>query len=252
MKKNDLMAYLILIVVASITTLLGLYIGGLTNEANKRVVIEKNISRDINEKIKQRAEEIKELEEKIKTSEELWQKALPSELPDYSAIKGANPNPNIRNIKISSECHLGGCVNDKPATVNFDGIKKSYKSRGQFSRAYLYIDALVDYDRPLTSWDDIYFVVNLIPDSNTLPVPAGKTSQYLYNLSSISYFPTIKDKEMNKNKRDNTDFFRLLKYENRINIYTSVSSNRPGRVIKEISIFYECFEGSDCLIEELK
>ncbi len=176
---------------------------------------------------------------------------------DYDAIKGDNLDLKIKNIEISSDCPDSGCLNNKSATLDFDGIKKSYIVEGKFSRAYLFIDALVDYNRPLTSWDDIYFTINemgghLIPDVNLLPVPISDSSRYLYNLNSISYFPKIQDKENNKNKKSDMNFFWMLQNGNDLNIHVSISSNRPGRNMKEVSIFYECFEGSDCLIREIK
>ena len=148
-----------------------------------------------------------------------------------------------------------GCVNDKPATVDFDGIKKSYSVTGKFARAYLFIEALVDYDRPLTSWDDFYFSLNrrgghLISQENSLPLPGGDTSRYLYDMSSISYYPTIKDKERKINRMENINFFVFLENELFLDIWASVSSNRSGRIMKEVSIYYECLEGSDCYIKE--
>lgn len=180
-----------------------------------------------------------------------------SNFPDYDAIKGEKSDPKIKNIKISSDCSNGGCVNKKSATLDFDGIRKNYIVKGKFSRAYLFIDALVDYNRLLTSWDDVYFTINymgghLIPDENLLPTPVGDTSKYLYNFNSISYFPRIQDKEQNKNKKSNMNFFWMFQDGNDLKIHTSISSNRPGRVIEEASIFYECFESSNCSIEETK
>lgn len=93
---------------------------------------------------------------------------------------------------------------------------------------------------------------HLVPDKNLLPVPGGNSSKYLYNLNSISYFPTIKDKEQNKNKKSDMNLFWMLQDGNPVSFHVSVSSNRPGRVIKEASVFYECFEGSDCSIDEIK
>lgn len=234
MKKSDYLAYVTLILIASITTSIGLYIGN---------------------KIK-KSEDMIQKQQETKTEEQLPE-ILPSQFPDFDAVKGKNPDPKIKNVTVSSDCSPdNGCVNDKPATVDFDGIKKDYLVKGQFSRAYFFIDALVDYNRPLTSWDDVYFSMNnkgghIIPDGNQLPVPAGNTSKYLYNFNSVSYFPTIRDKEQNINKQNNTSFFETLRDNNKLNIHASISSNRPGRVIKEALIYYECFEGSDCSVEEI-
>lgn len=182
---------------------------------------------------------------------------LPSQFPDYDAIKGKHPDPKIKILNITGDCPPAGCVNDKPATVDFDGIKKEYEVSGKFARAYLYIEALVDDNRPLTNWDDVYFSLNnqgghLISQESSLPVPPGDVSRYLYDLRSISYYPMIRDKERKINKMTNVDFFNFLQDKTILNILVSISSNRPGRVMKEVSIYYECLEGSICNIEEIK
>lgn len=178
-----------------------------------------------------------------------------SKFPDFNVIKGGNPDPKIKSIKLSSDCLDNGCVNDQPATVDFDGLERQYVISGEFARAYLYIDALVDYSRPLTSWDDIYFTLNwvgghLISDEAKLPTPPSDSSRYLYNLNSISYYPKIEDKEMKRNKIQSGNLFTILQKNKLLNAHVSVSSNRPGRVIKEASIYYECLAGSDCSIVE--
>jgi len=188
---------------------------------------------------------------------EVEPKPKPSDYPDYDAIKGKNPDPKIKSVIITKDCPENGCINQKPATVDFNGIDKKYQVKGKFSRAYLFIDALVDYERPLTVWDDFYFTVDnygghLIPDENALPIPPGSSSRYLYDLRSISYYPSIKDKEKQINKQINKNLFNLLMDGDTISITASISSDRPGRVMKEVSIYYECFEGSNCSIEEVK
>jgi len=213
MKKislNIITGYIVLLIVAATTSIIGVYIA-------------KTIS-----------------------GEELRQ------YPDYSAIKGKIRGHTFKPVIIAKD-HL----NKQPATVDFNGIKKRFKVKGRILRAYLYIEAAVDYSKPLTVWDDIYFTINnqgghLIPDSNNFPTPPSGVSRYLYDLHSISYFPLIKDKENWKNKRTNDNLFELLQDGKNLYIITSISSDRPGRVMKEISIYYECFKGSTCSIEEIK
>ena len=181
---------------------------------------------------------------------------LPSQFPDYDAIKGKKPDPNIKPATVTNDCPENGCVNEKPATVEYDGESKKYRVTGKFSRAYLYIEALVDYERPLTAWDDFVFRVNgigghLIVDDNNLPVPPSETTKYLYDLRSISYYPQITDKQRKINRIDNNNFFSLLRGESLLNVSVYVSSDRPGRVMREVTIYYECLGGSDCKIEEL-
>lgn len=178
----------------------------------------------------------------------------PSQYPDYDAIKGQNPDPKIKAVRITDQCPLDGCKNDKPATIDFDGINKHYKVKGGFSRAYLYIEGSVDYGRPLTNWDDFYFSLNgfgghLISDENSLPVPPGSYSRYLYDLRSVSYYPTMKDKEKRVNKKVNINLFGFFRDGVAFDVSVTISSNRPGRIMKEVSLYYECFEGSSCNIE---
>lgn len=181
----------------------------------------------------------------------------PSQYPDYDAIKGQNPDLKIKAVRITSHCPPDGCKNDRPATIDFDGINKRYEVKGEFSRAYLYIEGSVDYGRPLTTWDDFYFSLNsfgghLIDEDNSLPVPPGDFSRYLYDLRSISYYPTIQDKEKRINKKVDVDLFRFFHDGAVFNISTTISSNRPGRIMEEVSLYYECFEGSSCNIGEIK
>ena len=218
------LGYIVLVVVACGTSLLGLYISEKIKQSEKPIIIQPIQS--------------------------------PSQYPDWNVIKGENVDSAINFINVASSCPVNGCINNSPATVDFDGLHKSYAIKGKFSRAYLYVEALVDYRRPLTSWDDVYFKINdfgghLIANDNLLPVPPSDSSRYLYDLSSVSYFSTIGDKANRINKHNNINLFSLLQDGININTWVSISSNRPGRVIKEASIYYECLQGSDCSIEEI-
>lgn len=184
-------------------------------------------------------------------------KTQPSQYPDYDAIKGTNPDPDISRVLITEGCPKEGCKSDRPATQELDALEKQYRVKGRFARAYLYTETIVDYTRPLTAWDDIYFKINgfgghLIKDENLLPVPPGEISIYLYDLRSISYYPEIKDKENRENKVKNYNLFYLFQDTVTLNIKVFISSDRPGRIMKEVAIYYECYEGSECAIEEIK
>ncbi len=224
LKINDkIIGYIVLILIAGATSVIGFYIA-----------------------------------KKIERSEQPPQiVTLPSQYPDWDAIKGQNPDLKIQVVHITSTCPAEGCANNNPATIEFDGIHKKYEIVGKFSRAYLYVEALVDYKRPLTVWDDFYFRMNglgghLINDSNLLPVPPSDISRFLYDLRSISYFSLIGDKEKNVNKQVNINLFALLQNSINLDITAAISSDRPGRIMKEIAIYYECFEGSECSIQEKK
>lgn len=215
------LGYLVLILIACITSVVGFYIA-----------------------------------KKIELAEKPPQAIIqPSEYPDWDTIKGKNPNPDIKRVLITKDCPQGGCKSDEPASEQLDAIDKHYEVKGRFSRAYLYAEAIVDYGRPLTAWDDIYFKMNsfgghLIKDENLLPVPPGETSIHLYDFRSISYYPTMEDKENRENRHNNINIFYILQDSITLDVRVFISSDRPGRIMKEVAIYYECFEGSDCSIEE--
>jgi len=174
----------------------------------------------------------------------------PSSYPDYDAIKGHNPDPAIKTAKLTADCEPNGCLNESPASKDFDGIEKLFLIKGKFSRAYLYIEAAVDHNRPLTIYDALYFTIDnwgghLLSNENLLPVPPSDISKYLYDLRSISY-------SSGKKVFNNINFFALMQNGITLDIHASVSSDRPGRVLKEVSIYYQCAEASNCAVDEIK
>ena len=183
--------------------------------------------------------------------------APPSQYPDWDAIKGQNPDSKIKVARITDGCPPEVCRDDRPATIGLGGIHKRYRVVGKLSRAYLYIEALVDYRRPLTVWDDFYFKVNgfgghLVGEENTLAVPPSDVSRYLYDLRAVSYYPSIGDKANRINKQTNINLFNLLQDSAILDIIAAISSDRAGRVMKEVSIYYECSDGPECNVEEIR
>lgn len=171
----------------------------------------------------------------------------PSQYNDFDAIKGKKPDRNIQYIPIAENF-----TNKNPVTRDDkDGITKIFKVKGKFSRAYLYIEAMVDNNRPLTVWDDVYFKINEdgghLIDINNLAKPSPEISKYLYDLRSIYYYPTVEEKK----KEAIVNLFELLKDEKKLKINAFISSARPGGVMKEVSIYYECLKGSECSIKEV-
>ncbi len=71
---------------------------------------------------------------------------------------------------------------------------------------------------------------------------------FLYDLLDISYISSI-DGVQSKNTHNNENFLSLFAKNNNISISAFISSSRAGRVMKEVSIYYECAEQSECLIE---
>lgn len=227
MKKinKDLLAYVILVLVAVTASSLGIFIVNQFKEQQKAIPI------------------IVAPVEK------------PTQYPDFDVIKGSSKSAEIKQLNITKDCPKNGCINNKPATLDFNGINKLYLVAGKFSRAYLYIEALVDYNRPLTSSDDVFFTMNglgghLVVDANNLPIPSGDTSRLLYNLRSVSFYYDLDDKLNQHNLQSNVNLSPLLQDGYTLNIVATLLSDRPGRVLREVSIYYECFQGSKCSIEE--
>lgn len=223
--NEKILGYIVLILVAGITSVIGFYVA---KKIEKAEIPPRIISQPV-EKATQH--------------------------PDFDVIKGSSRSAEIKQLNITKDCPKNGCVNNKPASIDFDGINKVYTATGKFSRAYLYIEALVDYNRPLTSWDDIFFTIDglgghLVTDANNLPVPSGDTSRILYNLRSISFYYDLDDKLNQRNLQSNINLFSLVQDGYTLNIVATSSSDRPGRVLREVSIYYECFQGSRCSIEE--
>jgi hypothetical protein len=223
--RNILIGYIILLIVATGTTVLGIYIAKkIQREQTVEVVI-------------------------IKKEEK------PHQYPDYYSIKGKNPDPEIKRLLITKDCPRDICRNDKPATVEKGELEKKFKVTGELSEAYLYIEVAVDYNKLLTEWDDVYFKINndgghLIPDINSLPTPPGDLSRYLYNLNSIYYYPTLADKARGVGTK--RSLVELFKDGATLEIITFISSDRPGRVMKEIAIYYKCSKKSKCSIDSKK
>lgn len=220
--KDIIIGYIVLLIIATGTSVLGIYIvKKIQREQTVEVVIIKKEER-------------------------------PRQYRDYYSIKGKNPDPKIKRLLITKDCPRNICRNDKPATVEKNALEKKFKVTGEFSQAYLYIEVAVDYNKPLTAWDDVYFKIDkdgghLIPDINSLPTPPAEISRYLYNLNSIYYYPTLTDKA--KGVGTKRSLFELFKDGATLNIITFISSDRPGRVMKEIAIYYKCSKKSKCSID---
>lgn len=217
--KNTIIGYIIFFIIIIGTSFVGIYTVGKIREGQQQ----KNVV-------------VKQVEKQC-------------QYPDFDAIKGKNPDQDIKPITIARNF-----INSKPVTPNdLDGVTKNFEVKGQFSRAYLYIEAMVDYKRQLTVWDDVYFKIkddggHLISDFNNLARPSATVSNYLYDLRSIYYYPTVEDK---KKEGSIVNLFELLKDEKKLKINVFVSSNRPGGVLKEVSIYYQCLPGSTCSIKPI-
>lgn len=120
--------------------------------------------------------------------------------------------------------------------------------KGELSKAYIYIRASLD-GKALSKWESIYLNINnsgghlFRPAS--LAVPESEKTELLYAMDEISYLPSVPYSE--KRTPLNIDWFSILKPGAKLNFYTFISSMKPA-FLEEMTLYYDCVEGSDCLL----
>jgi len=162
-----------------------------------------------------------------------------SEFPDYEAYKSFGKKITL--------------IRDQTSFVTKDykkvgEVEKQFLVKGKFRRAYVFISASVDNGKPLTVYDSIYILLNdkggHILRNKSLPTPPSDTTQLLYDMREIPYITSIPYSE---NKPASfTNWLDELNSKENISFYTFLSSWRPGGLIKEITIAFECEENSEC------
>ncbi|MBU0613134.1 hypothetical protein KKB10_03900 [Patescibacteria group bacterium] len=180
---------------------------------------------------------------------------IPSEYPDYVAIKGEKADPDMRQfiIGVNKEVKFGA---EESNIATLGGITKRIKVNGELSRAYLFFEGTVD-GLPLSAFDDLYLLINnakgghIVEDDNYLPTPPGDTTKILLNLKSVTYYPKIINKRSETNKKLNIDLFSNFEVDEIIEIFSFISSERSPRITNELSIYYECKEGVECSLDPI-
>ncbi len=163
----------------------------------------------------------------------------PSQFPDYEAYKLFDKKINL--------------VKDQSSFVTKDyekigEVEKQFLTTGKFRRAYIFIDASVDNGKPLTVYDSIYILLNdkggHILRNKSLLTPSSDTTQLLYDMREIPYITSIPYSENKQLLFAN--WLGEINSKESISFYTFLSSWRPGGLIKEITIAFECEEDSEC------
>lgn len=163
----------------------------------------------------------------------------PSEFPDYEAYK------SFERKTILVKDNLSFVTKDYK---KIGEVKKQFFVEGQFRRAYLFVNASVDNGMPLTIYDSIYITLNQkgghILRNKSLPMPASDTTQVLYDMREIPFIENIPYSESKQPLF--VDWLTELDSKESILFHTFLSSWRPGGLIKEITIAFECEENSEC------
>ncbi len=169
------------------------------------------------------------------------EQGLPKPLgfPDYEAYKSFSKKVTLIQDQISF------------VTKDYERIgevSKNLSLTGKFRRAYIFIDVSVDNGKPLTVYDSIYFTLNYkgghILRNKSLPMPTSDTTQLLYDMREIPFIESIPYSESKQPLF--VDWLTELDSKESILFHTFLSSWRPGGLIKEITIAFECEENSEC------
>lgn len=164
-----------------------------------------------------------------------------SQYPDYEAYKVMEKKLILAENKES--------YSPKDKAI-IGKISKTIIVHGEFSRAYLYVDASVDQGKPLTQWDSVFTNLQYTgghlyrPDS--LNIPSGSSTQLLYGLNQIPFitFPYSDNKTPIVK-----DWFSQLEDGSRLSFDLFLSSLRAGGVLNLVEIRYECEVNTECGLE---
>jgi hypothetical protein len=200
-----------------------------TNSEKNNKELSDQISKKVTEDVK------KELPNIIEKSEQ-----ANSEFPDYSSLKDLKkldivdnftswtPNANLDDNKV---------------------IKKVILDKGDISKGYIYVRTSIN-GKAFTSWESIYLKMNNIGGHlyrpNTLPMPKSDKTELLYALDNISCLSTAPYSETRTPQK--ADWFTYFRNSKQIEIVSFISSLKPA-TIEEISLYYDCASGSDCLLK---
>lgn len=181
----------------------------------------------------------KNTEELSETINEVINKKLSSEFPDFDAIQ------HMKSIRLASDFESWTPKSQiDPKMV----ITKLLVNKGELSKAYVLID-VVQQDRPLTKWESVYLKLNNTGGHlfrpQTLAVPESDSTILLYALDDVPYLLTLPYSEQKSPKR--VDWFTEFVPNSEIEVISFISSLRKAK-IKNLEIYYECLNDSECQV----
>lgn len=136
-------------------------------------------------------------------------------------------------------------------------LRKEITSNGNISSGFLYIVASVD-DKALNEYSDVYTKIGANVDgrwvesgghlieNRSLETPKSTDqTELLFKLSDVKYKISFQDSDIDVHSGN---WLKIINSSN-ISFMTAFSSTEGKGKIKEISIFYECAEGTSCSLE---
>ncbi|PWB38620.1 MAG: hypothetical protein C3F02_02815 [Parcubacteria group bacterium] len=123
------------------------------------------------------------------------------------------------------------------------------RQNGEIADAYVYVRAVVE-DKKMTKFDSFYLkLANFgghLFRPNTLATPNSDATELLFPLEKISYLPAIPYDE--SRTPSELDALKLFGAGKNINLYSFISSWRPGKIL-ELSLYYDCADDQPCSLE---
>src|SRR3989344_1504314 len=163
----------------------------------------------------------------------------PSKFPDYNLLESFKPLTVAKDIESYALT---------PNEVS-GRVEKTLYPKGQFSRMYILIKASVDYGKPLSAYDDVWLTFNFrgghIFPRESLPTPPSDISWLLYSAQELAYRPTHTSFE-----RRVVDVLRVFNERTSLGVDVFLSTARKGGKIHEMTLYYECVENAECMIED--
>lgn len=193
-------------------------------------------SKELSDKISQKVTEDvkKELLDIIKEGEQKI-----SEYPDYFSLNNLKKLDIVQNF---SSWTPNASVDENKM------IKEIILERGSIANGYIYVKTSIN-NQAFSSWESIYIKMNNIGGHlfrpNSLPIPKSNKTELLYTLDNISFLSSVPYSEIKTPLKAN--WFDFFKDNNKIQIVAFISSLKPA-IIEEISLYYDCVSGSDCLL----
>lgn len=172
-------------------------------------------------------------------------KTIDSEYADYQSLKDLK-----RTILVENKALNRTPVKLKNINCNI-------------TEAYIYIDVIVDNNRPLTKSDTVYFLLrhykpyecvggHINTDKNRISIPSEiNQTIYIYDLSKLSFLPNHTNTEGNKFECFEKNVLDFMNKYNSFIVDAKVNTSRPGGKLNEISIYYDC-ENPEGYLEFIK
>lgn len=173
-------------------------------------------------------------------TEEIKKKITPYEYKD-----------KLSKIEVVKDFH-----NSTTNTKSSETFTRNFSTQGAFRDGYIYVKAAID-NKPLDNYGDVYIKLSAmfgfryseygghLIESKSLDTPKSPNyTEMLFKLSDVKYKENYKQSDV---EVISADWLKLLNEGSKQRVMGFTSTVYSGHII-EISIYYDCIEGSRCSI----